>query len=255
MKRIILLSLFLSACAPMPVQSVVKGVAYKYDMLLNVDGIQRVGMLVATRIPSHSISIKSQGDLDLLSVESCHRETDTENAGTSSFFGIIKNKREFSFTYTPSPLIETTGACPLRINGFTQEENSQADGQTSWGFIDFEDEDDTPENRASLNPPAHMPGLMQCDGKPPYHSNGVTVCESKVGTLQRISFPNRVMVTPDPGCEIPADAFSEDRKSILFPIARGFCVYHFGELVPKENRRYHRLTTHGFEQILLHGGG
>jgi hypothetical protein len=239
----------------MPVQSVLKGVAYKYDMLLNVDGIERVGMLVAPRLKSHSVSIKAQGDLDLLAVESCHREIDTENAGTSSFFGIIKNRREFSFTYTPSPLIETTGACPVRINGFTQEENGQSDGQSSWGFIDFDDGDVGDATVFPGDAPAHLPALMQCDGAPPYKSNGVTVCQSKQGTLQRISFPSRVIVAPDPGCEIPANAFSDDGKSILFPIARGFCVYRFGEVVPKEKRRYHRLTTYGFEQILLHGGG
>ncbi len=234
----IALDLVLSSCAPMPVQKITPGVAYKYDMGMTVDGVTRQGMLVAANKPSHSILIKAQGALDLLAVETCHREIDTENAATSDFFG-IKNDREFSFTYTPSPLIETTGFCPVRINGFTQEENSQADGQSSWGYIDFEDSDTT------------LPAKMQCDGEKPYDSHGVTVCQAKFGTLQLITFPARVMVSPDPGCELPPMAV--DGMSVLFPIKRGFCVYRFGEVVSKDKRRYHRLTTYGFEQIIIHG--
>ncbi len=227
----------LSSCAPMPVQSIVKGVAYKYDMIVTVDGITRTGMLVAPRKDTHQISIKAQGDLDLFTYETCHREIDTENASTPIFIG--QNHREYSFTYSPSPLIETTGYCPMKLNGFTNDQ----DGQSSWGFIDFEDPDTV------------LPAEMQCDGAPPYGSNGVTICQSKQGTIQRITFPAKVVFTPDPGCEIDPKNVSADGKEIVFPIDAGLCVYNFTEVAPLGKQRLHRLTTYGFSQIILHAQG
>lgn len=223
--------LALLSCSTMPVQELKKGVAYKYDMEITVDGIKRTGMLVARKLPTHEVTIKSHGDLDLFSVETCHRQIDSENVYTRKF--IKKDKRNYSFEYAPSPTIETDGYCPVRLSGLTEK-----NGQSSWGFIDFEE------------PQTTLPALMQCDGAAPFQSNGVTVCQSRWGALQKITFPEKVVVTPDEGCEIPLPA---DQKQFLFPVARGFCVYNFTEVAPLAKQRRHRLTTYGFEQILIHG--
>lgn len=221
----------LLSCSPMPVQEVKKGTHYKYDMVITVDGIKRVGMLVARKLPSHQITLQAHGDLDLFSVETCHRQMSTENAGTG--WWIFRDKRKLEFTYAPSPTIETDGYCPIRLSGLTEK-----NGQSSWAFVDFEE------------PQTTLPALMQCDGAAPFKSNGVTVCQSRWGALQKITFPEKVVVTPTEGCEIPIPA---GQKEFLFPIAKGFCVYNFTEVAPLEKQRRHRLTTYGFEQVLLHG--
>lgn len=225
-------TLALLSCSLNPTQPVRSDVAYKYDMLITVDGITRTGMLVATKKPDHTIFVQSQGDLDLFSVETCHRQMDTENAGTAKWYGGY-DKRRLSFVYTPSPLIETDGYCPVRLSGLTEKH-----GQSSWAFIDFEE------------PQTVLPAIMQCDGAVPFESNGVTVCQSRWGALQKITFPVKVVVTPPPGCEMVESA---NKREFLFPISKGFCVYNFTEVAPLEKQRRHRLTTYGFEQILLHG--
>ena len=221
----------LFSCATMPIQGVQKGVVYQYDMLLTVDGITRVGMLVAPKASAHSVALKANGDLDLFIFETCHRYRTTENIKTG--WWIFADKRNLSFTYTPSPAIETDGYCPARFSGLTEK-----NGQSSWGFVDFEDTQ------------TKLPAKMQCDGAPPFSSNGVTVCQSKAGTMQKISFPEKVIVTPAQGCEIELDP---GQKEFLFTMPKGFCVFNFTEVAPLEKQRRHRLTTHGFEQTILHG--
>lgn len=221
----------LSSCAAMPIQALQVGTAYKYDMLLSVNGHTGTGMLVVPKADPYAFDITAQGDLDLFTLESCHREQDTENAFKQVF--LAKNHREYAFTYAPSPTIETEGACPVRLAGYTEK-----NGQSSWGFVDFEDPETT------------LPALVQCDGETPYESNGVSVCQSKVGTLQKITFPVRVMVFPDAGCNMPTPA---DNRSFFYTISKGFCVYSFVEIAPKDKQHRHRLSTYGFEQIILHG--
>ncbi len=231
---VVLATLALVSCTTMPVQTVTVGVNYKFDMILNVDGTTRVGMMVAEQKDVHDFEIEAQGDLDLFIQDSCHEHRDTEHG--SEGWWIFKNPRKIKFKYTQSPPIETSQQCPVYLSGITEKK-----GQSSWGFVDFEDDRTT------------LPFKVHCNGDPEFESNGVAVCQSKFSTFQQVDFFERVMVSTDaatPQCATPE---SSDGKIFRFPLAKGLCTYVFANVVEKTKRKYGRFTTYGFEQVLLHG--
>lgn len=224
------LFLLATACAPMPMATTDANTFYKRDMWLSVDGIQREGVLVGARRASHHFDIQAKGKLDLFTLESCHRDISRENAGQSGLFG---DKREVELDYAPVAGLEDTGSCVVRLGGY-----EKLGGRNSWGFVDFED------------PGTTLPADVKCNGEH-FGSNGVTVCQSKQGLLQQIQFPGPVVVTPSTACPLPP---SQDGRTFLFPIAARECVYNFLEVVkPGTPARQHRLTTLGYEAILIRG--
>lgn len=232
-KTLGILAIFLltPSCAPMPVQTLDQNKFYKRDMKLTVDGIAREGVLVAPRAASHSFDIEARGKLDLFTMESCHREVSIEDAGDKGWFA---DRRHSHVDYRPVPGMEDTGSCVVRFGGY-----EQSGGRHSWAIIDFEDAETT------------LPAQMKCNGEN-YGSNGVTICQSKQGLLQQIQFPTPVVVTPTAACPLPPAA---DGKTFLFPMPARECVFNFLEVVrPGTPARQHRLTTIGYESILIRGG-
>ncbi len=215
----------------MPVQEIDKTKFYKRDMLLTIDGTVREGVLVAPRLAQHSFDIKSRGNLDLFTMDSCHRELVIEEAGDKGWFA---DRRHAHVDYRPVRGIEDTGSCLVRFGGF-----EKAQGRHSWAVIDFEDAATT------------LPAQMKCNGEE-FGSNGVTICQSREGLLQQIQFFGPVIVTPTIACPMPVPM---DGKTFLFPIPRGECVYNFLEVVkPGLPAREHRLTTVGYNDVLIRGG-
>lgn len=219
------LPLLLSACSNLP-QVLDAASYYKRDMQITVNGLKAEGALVVPRSDSYALDIQAQGVLDLFTLQSCHRETSEENAGQPGIFG---DKKRIQLTYHPVNAIENVSDCPLELGGY-----EKAQGRHSWGFIDFED------------PSLTLPAKIKCNGTGA-GAVGVSVCQSRQGLIEQIVFQEKVGLAkqPDPKCpDLPVS----DGMTFQFKMPLGQCIYVF-----KGASGLHRLTTLGYEKILIRG--
>ena len=219
--------LFLTSCSVPVIDKLNPDVVYKRDMSVTVDGVTSEGVLVVPYKDSHKFHIVAQGDLDLFTFTTCHREEVAEDASNVSetrglFKRKIEKKREIKLDYKPT-LIENTGACPVQLGGYEQK-----GGRHSWGFVDFE------------SPSAKLQAKVYCNGQE-IKANGVSVCQSRMGLLQAIEFEEEVYVAPTKECDFGI----EKAKFFKFPIKKGQCVYAF----MTKTFEIHRLTTLGYELV------
>lgn len=203
-------------------------------MYLSVNGQDNIGTIVVPFSDKYDYHIKAKGKLDLFTLNTCHREWTKEKAWNVTtkkriFLGwskkVLKDK-EMTFTYTPVN-IEQKWSCITELGGYDKKT-----GQHSWGLIDYE------------TPDATVPADMECNGLD-IKSNGVGICQAKVGLIQSITFKSEMVVSPSIGCELPK---SKGRR-FEFPIKRGRCVYAF--MTVAEPHEINRLTTFGYEDILI----
>ena len=196
-------------------------------MLITIDGVTAEGVLVVPQKDVSKMIIVAQGDLDLFTFQTCHREEIAEDAGNvverrGLFRRKIVKKREIELEYRPN-FIEKSGGCPVYVGGFEQEK-----GRHSWGIVDFETSDST------------LPADVFCNGEGK-KSKGVAICQSRVGLIQAIKFSSPVKVKHTPACDIGVS----EGTYFEFPIVKGQCVYAFYN----PDKKIHRLTTIGYEQI------
>lgn len=196
---------------------------YKRDLRMKANDDKAMrdhGVLVLPKLPKYNLKIRSIGRLDLLTISSCHREIVLEPGGVDTV----------NYEYVPVGSIEQ-GYCPLRLAGYDKK-----NGKHSWGFIDFQD--------GVLNPSR---AKIVCNGEI-IEANGVGACQSKEGLVQELMFPQYMTVNPDPDCEFPrkiADIYFQ------IPLKKAECVYLFYERENKGDRKYFRLTTLGYERVIL----
>ena len=214
----ILALLLLAACSSiMPQQQLDPKVLYRKDMNIMVNGIQYNGTGVVPRASSYNIKIKTIGRNDVLTMTTCHQETELRAGST-----------EVSFTWVPRNDLENgIDSCTADFGGFDKDK-----GRHSWGMLDFE------------NPAYTILGYMDCNGDT-YNANGIGLCQSLAGLKQRIKFQIPVQISPSVGCKMLTP---EDGKTFVYEIVQGKCTYEFFD--PAANRRF-RLTTFGYQQILI----
>ena len=186
-------------------------VYYRRDMEIN----GRKGVAVLARRDLYKLKLKSQGKMDLLTVSTCHREDPFYKVGY-----------EYEYEYKPVEGLESGGYCPMQVGGFNRTK-----GRHAWAFVDFE------------GPDATLPARLKCNGVDAL-TNGVSVCQSRVGLEQEILFDVAVKTLPEARCPMPGDG-----KRFQFSVVLGECVFAFREVAAPN--RVHRLTTIGYEQILI----
>lgn len=211
----LLLVLSFSNCSSVQ-QTLNPDLFYKRDMRVQMDGMTGEGVLVVPSALKHTFKVTGKAPMDLYTFTTCHREIAIEGMN-----------KEVSGYFTPAVGLEDTGACPVEFGGYDKK------GKHSWAFVDFE----TPE--------ANLPAIVKCNGEK-YESKGVTICQSRAGLFQRIEFPVEVVTAGSADCGklIP----KEGGKVLEFALPKGRCVFAIGE---KGGGRIHRLTTLGYESILL----
>lgn len=227
---LVLLLALAGACNQKTFETVSTEVFYKRDMILEVGGKKGEGVLVVPLTASIPFHVTARGDLDLFTFTTCHREETAEDAGNVTertgwlFKRTITKKREVKLDFKPT-LIEGAGGCPVILGGYEEQK-----GRHSWGLVDFE----TPE--------ATLPAMLSCNGQV-LSVGGVSICQARQGLIQSIKFSQKVRVSPEPECAIGAT----DGDAFEFPIPKGQCVFAF----MAEDGKLHRLTTLGYEQILI----
>jgi hypothetical protein len=186
-------------------------------MPVSVNGLSGSGTLVAPLADSYKITATNETDSRLIIIESCHREHIIDGA-----------KSRIEFEYRPVKNLESSGYCPLRIGSYDQKR-----GRHYWTFIDFESKETT------------LPAIIRCSGSET-KSNGVSICQSRAGLVQEIEFESPVVFSPPTNC---SKNISGNDRSFRFEMSPRECVYNFIERA--EPHREHRLTSIGYEQILM----
>jgi hypothetical protein len=208
---------FLLSCASGIDHKLSPEVFYKRDMALDVNGVKGTGALVVPLSAFYKIQGESKGELDLFTLETCHREFSAEKLG-----------RKFTYSLIPVQGLEDAG-CQVHLGGYEKKR-----GRHSWGLVDFEDLENT------------LPATLKCNGSQS-KTNGVSVCQSRADLIQAIVFDSEVdQAVNRENCRLPEPA---DHKTYVFPIQKHQCAIVFREKTGA--RRTHRLTTLGFEGILL----
>lgn len=234
--ELLFIVLLLSSCATplsQPANDVLssaqKGAVYKYDMAGTVNGTTFVGVGVIPYAAKYSMQFVSPVNIDLFTIASCHRDWDAESVASVGWF---KSKVGYSYEYDPSLGIENTGSCLVRIGAYNRDK-----GQNVWGIIDFE------------NPERTLPVTSYCNGIV-QKFNGVSICQSKVGLIQRIVFDSPVIQDAkalDSKCVMT----SKDQKLWEYQLPAGECVIEFKETVAPY--RLHRHTTVAYTDVIIRG--
>lgn len=220
---IILLMLLLSikGCSTSTLPKAEPDIFYKLDLEIEWNKNRFKGYVVLPKRAAYELKFKSPGKMDLFTFKSCSREEAKE---ASEYQGSPKRA---VIHYVPNE-IERLGGCPVEIGAY-----EKIKGRHSWGFIDFEDD------------AATLPAQLICGGVK-YAPNGVSMCQQRQGLLQLIRFQFVAIVKPSVGCEIES---GNRGNEFIFNIKKGYCTYAFMEL--KKPHRIHRLSTYGYEKILL----
>jgi len=211
----------LVACSSKPTQKLDADIFYKRDLSMVINGVQHHGASVVNMASSYSIVFKPHGKLDLLKINTCHRE-DIFRADHPN----LKNVKEFHYQYRPVPGIEDVGSCEMRINSYDKEK-----GEHSFGFLAFRTGETTLEAASTCN--GEVKRLV-----------GVAVCQSKEGLVQRLTLSKPVYVNPPSGCDMK----EIDNRIYEYNIKLGECLYLFKS---QDSNEYFKLITIGYENVLV----
>lgn len=187
---------------------------YMMELDLEIDGVKAKGVYEAPiKKESYKINISLQEKPHVVKINSCHREVVLRDPG-----------KYFTFIYNPVPSLETGGGCFLEISAFTES------GYNQWGAVDF-------------NNGETLVGILGCNGMG-YIYKGSSVCQSRVGLVQTITFNSNVLVYAPDRCPKMKKV---TEKTFTFDMGKDKCIYLFVD----ENKAEHRLTTFGYDEVLL----
>lgn len=184
---------------------------YPRDAQLSVNQVKGSGVVVAPLSNSYEIEGKTSGDLDVLTISTCHREIVLEDEG-----------KDFRYMYTP--ILGLEDDCPVVITGLDKKKEKH-----SWGFIDFE------------HPDYQLPAEIYCNGSK-ITSRGVSICQAPQGTIQKITFIENVKA----GEECPIKEKTGKEFTFEMKVRESVCVFYSGS-----TSRAHKMTTLGYDQILI----
>ncbi len=92
------------------------------------------------------------------------------------------------------------------------------------------------------DPGYQLDATLDCTGVT-LNNKGVSICQSKAGLIQHISFAEEVKTAFDSKCQMA----TSDNKTFEYVMAKGQCYFVF------KGAQVHRLTTLGYEKILIRG--
>lgn len=217
---VIIAASFLTSCASVSdqkAQSASPEKIYKRNLSIQIDGKKFQGTYLAPNKKAYKIKIRSKVSVELLKINTCHRE---ETA--------LKIGRKHEYTYVVTPL-EQSRPCPMEIGAFDTK------GKHAWAFIDF--------YRGGIE---NLSATLSCNGAAT-KSTGASLCQARAGLLQMIQFNEAVKVkSPSKDCSVPQ---SRDGKIWKVKISPKKCIYVFY----KSSKSIHRLTTLGFQDYLFTG--
>jgi len=188
------------------------------------------GAGVLPYLDEYHLTINTHAKLDFFAMTTCHEETTTESPDK----GIFKKNGIVHIKYIPT--MERGKACPLYISAYNRKQKH------AWGVATFEDP------RYKLNAKVYCNGSVN-------EYNGVSICQSRKGLLQKIEFNEPVkLVNPVDGAaerHSHCPSLGKDyQTSYEFKIPDRECFYGF---IGKNSKQIHKLMTIGYEDIIVRG--
>jgi hypothetical protein len=228
----LLFILSLYGCATTPAH--VTGKIYPRTLPMTVNGKAAVGIHVVDRASTYKIKVPVPKNADVVRLYTCHRESilyERERRGGIFGTGVeikLPGRREpeateHEFSISPPLEMENEGYCPMNV------EILNVDGMNYYGLIDVRNEE--------------LPAFVACNGEL-YSTTGVSLCQARVGLVQRIQFKEPVDAKAiTEGCDEPAPAGDGFFDVSVKPET---CVYLFSA-----QDKYHRMTVFGYTDLRL----
>ena len=195
---------------------------YKRDIKIIVNGETFIGYGVPKKASSYKIKLIAKGKIDEVVFTTCHRNPSFLNKKR----GCFRKKNTFEYIYIPDPGIEDKPGCYLEIGT-----RDILIGKHGFGTLDFH----TGET---------LDAEIKCDGTT-RHRKGVSICESRSGLMQQISFKQRVKYSVDQkSCGY---FMTDDDKTFQYILNEGECIVNF----MSKDRQVHRHSMFGTNDTLL----
>ena len=228
--------LFLLAACSTPPPALDPALEYERDLVFTVAYLtgskwsepqKFQGGAVIKKAARYRIELFAPGQVDMMTLSSCHREIKTPSPEKSG--GWFQAKR-YVFEFAADELLESGKPCPLSLGVYDKEK-----GRNGWATLVVESD-------------AKMQAELRCNGA---HSKvtGTSFCQSRAGLLQVIAFDRPVEVGFYGACKL--DAPSPDKKTFIFRMPRGACAFHFFDATDERNE--HALHSFGYEGTLIRG--
>ena len=219
---LVVLILGLAGCAtPQELTSSAPLHKYRANISITIDGKEFDGMGVTALNGPKKIEIVSQAKLDLLKINSCHRDFKVEKVDKGWFGG---SGKKFTYNFVPTEK-EKSMWCPLYIQAFDKR------GITDWGYLAWRDG-------------FTLPAQMDCNGHT-WKFAGVSVCQTQAGLEQVIRFEKPVKYSADSNCKIT----STSDRSFNIRSNQDFCLAEFSS----DGKEFHRMVLLGYEKDLIRG--
>lgn len=183
------------------------------------------GMGVMPEADSYKIKVLPPGKADMITVTSCHREDKFANPPKD---GMFKNTYTFQIDLVQG--LESKRTCPIDIGVY-----EKVAGRNGWATL------------AISTPREKTPAITKCNGRVKTYT-GVSVCQAKVGLIQKYEFKVPVVATAIPGCEIKQPT---DDMNFEFQMPAGSCTVYFVERKNPDN--FHQANLFGFDTIPIRG--
>lgn len=186
---------------------------YMKDVPFTVNGTPFVGVGVAPKTDSYKIVINyPYGNMDVVTFDTCSRNIVQDSDG-----------KKLTYLYTPS-LLESRDSCGLEIGIYNKK------SKDGWALLQFEKDS------------AKLQATVECNGST-WVANGVSLCQAKVGTIQRISFSvPTVYKTPNSGCKLVPIG-----NSYEYNVIAGYCYITFMD----DNENFHNHTIYGGQTFII----
>jgi hypothetical protein len=195
-------------------QKLTTDIVYKKDVAFTANNKKIAGMGIIPKAPNYEILIEyKSGNIDLLTLTSCHRQVILEKQGS-----------KVNYTYTPSK-VELDTSCPLDIGIYDQK------GRHGWGFLGFT----RSENK--------LIAKVECNGESG-ELEGVSLCQGNIGTIQRLTFSTNIKAIASQGC-----SFSQRENIIEYQMKKDFCYFSFVD----DKNNFHDHTSFGYETFIIRG--
>lgn len=190
-------------------------VYYTRDLLMRTsDGVYK-GVGVIPFKNSYKFIVKSPGKMDLLVIETCHREVTIEKAGFREWFQFNRNIQE-----------ESRPDCAfIRFASFEHKRGRHGDGLLVAAHPDYE-----------------LMAILNCNGKLSKYV-GTSVCQAREGLYQSISFTENVRLFQSK-CKLD---LPERASTFRFRMPKRSCRFAF----LGDSGKRHILYSEGYEQILI----
>ena len=184
---------------------------YRKDLRFSDSAGTHEGTYIASVKDRHHFRLLFREKPRLVKIRSCHREIVYENPGKS-----------LDFTYSPEAGLEDKiDPCFLEFASFS------ASGYNQTALVDFR-RDETLE------------AMLTCNGERSIHQ-GVSICQSREGLLQRLEFDAPVSADGLASCP----KLVGNAQTFIFPISMGICLYFF-----YDGTKFHKLVTFGYDDVL-----